>query len=59
MNVIARFDFCLNEMLDASLSLAPAGPRKSASKIAPGDFFRKNLAALFARFSLNFVLYVH
>ncbi len=41
---------CLNEMLavcrnSASQRLAPAGPRKSASKIAPGDFVRKNLAA--------------
>jgi hypothetical protein len=52
---------CLNEMLGASLRLAPAGPRLRASKIAPGDFVRKNLAAnlgrspLLARFPLSFV----
>ncbi len=35
----------LNEMLGASMRLAPAGPRINASKIAPGDFVRKNLTA--------------
>jgi hypothetical protein len=42
---VASYSLYLNEMLGASLRLAPAGPRTSASKIAPGDFVRKNLAA--------------
>ncbi len=55
------YSLYLNEMLGASLRLAPTGPRSSASKIAPGDFVRKNLAAnleqstLFAIFPLSFV----
>jgi len=44
MSVIV-WDCNLNEMLGASMRLAPAGPRLSTSKIAPGDFVRKNLAA--------------
>jgi hypothetical protein len=44
---------CLNEMLGASLRLAPAGPRLRASKIAPGDFVRKNLAANLERSPLT------
>jgi len=54
------YSFCLNEMLavcrnSASSRLAPAGPRLRAAKISPGDFVRKNLAASFAGFPLNFV----
>ena len=49
------YNLCLIEMLGASMGLATAGPRWRASKIAPGDFVRKNLAALLARFPLNFV----
>ncbi len=48
-----KSSYYLNEMLGASVRLAPTGPRFSASKIAPGDFVRKNLAgdrpALFIR----------
>ena len=53
-----RCSLCLNEMLGASLRLASAGPCLRTSKIAPGDFVRKNLASslsLFARFLLSFV----
>jgi len=49
-----KHNFYLNEMLGASLRLTPAGPRKSASKIAPGDFVRKNLAANLERSSLMY-----
>jgi hypothetical protein len=40
-------------MLGASLRLAPARPRSSASKIAPGDFVRKNLASNLERSPLS------
>ena len=53
--IITRCSLYLNEMLGESLRLAPAGPRLGASEIAPGDFVRKNPAALFARFPLTFV----
>ena len=43
----------LNEMLGASLRLAPSGPRLRASKIAPGDFVSKNLAANLERSPLS------
>jgi len=33
----------LNDLFGASLSITPAGPRLSASNIAPRDFVRKNL----------------
>ena len=54
------YSLCLNEMLavcrnSASMRFAPAGPRWRASKIAPGDFVRRNLAASIAGFPLNFV----
>ncbi len=56
-----KTSFYLNEVLGASLRLTPAGPRKSAPKIAPGDSVRENLAAnpepspLIARFPLSYV----
>ena len=50
-----KYSLFLNEMRSTSLCCAPTGPRLRASKIAPGDFVRKNLAAKFARFPLSFV----
>jgi len=51
--IMIGYSLYLNEMLGASLRLAPAGPRLSASKIAPGDFVRKNLAANLERSPLT------
>jgi len=53
-----KYSLCLNEMRSTSLCCAPTGQRLRASKIATGDFVRKNPAASFARFPLSFVPYM-
>ena len=47
------YSLCLNEMRSTSLYCAPTGPRLRASKITPGDFVRKNMAANLERSPLT------